>query len=163
MELGEGEQVICEGTDRGDRIVFTNRRICILAIQQAMSFREVRNPRYKLQATHPLETVKEVYAKTVGYADLPKMVTELNDGTKLECEFKTSGNWHYLFWDIGAAVAHQGMKKLAVIDRCVNAVRDAISERKNLITHEDKIFCRYCGNKNPLDSIFCESCGKKIG
>jgi len=142
LELGHGERVICEGDNQGDRIVFTNKRVFVLDFQQPANWKEIRHPRYKYRVGYPLESIREVYTKAGGFISSPKMITELNDGTKLECDFKTSGNWQYLFLDIETATALMGVNKTAVIDRSVNAVRDAVNEARSLkrerlnVTHE---------------------------
>ena len=121
---------------------------------------------------YPLESIKEVYTRTEGLNTIlgagSKMVVELNDGKRLECEFtgRSSSFGRDLADDMiggmDAVMTSSTLRQKSVTHRWVNAVKDAISERKNLIDEKDKTFCRYCGNKNPSDSEFCEKCGKKI-
>ena len=84
----DGEDIICQGFLRtGEKIVFTNKRLQILEVQQVQSFEEVGRPKYTHISEFPIENVENVYSEVSSISGIAEMVVKLDDGKKLRCSF----------------------------------------------------------------------------
>ena len=84
----DGEDIICHGFLRtGEKIVFTNKHLQILEVQQVQSFEEAGRPKYTRISELPIENIENVYSEVSNISGIAEMVVKLDDGKELRCSF----------------------------------------------------------------------------
>ena len=88
MNLESGEDVICEGFLRtGEKIVFTNKRILILEVQQAQSLEEIHKLKYNFVSQLSINKIRDVYSEVNNISGIAEMVVNIDNGEELRCSF----------------------------------------------------------------------------
>ena len=120
MELEDSEGIVCEGFLRtGEKIVFTNKRILILEVQQAQSLEEIRKPNYNFISELPIDKIKDVYSEVNDISGIAKVVVNFDNGEELRCSFGILISNNLYFGTTAISIP----KYNAIIDHYVNEIR----------------------------------------
>ena len=123
----DGEDIVCDGFIRtGEKIVFTNKHILILEVQQAQSLETIHKPKYNFVSELPINKIKDVYSEVNDISRIAEMVVNIDNDEELRCSFGILISHNLYFGTTTISIP----KYNAIVDTYVNEIRRILKKKR---------------------------------